>query len=256
MLIQDIGQSLRNYCTTITLGGLETIDGTRGLIVPAHSVAQTKQSDISSDPTDVLIGNRRDRNPRTLSHLLGKVFKMPSTRVEGEKKILSVDAAFVKYPSPQTPGCSLKWQKDGESFCLDDTDKNDYIDRITPLTIRGRDGDTYRVVGSKEPVGGLEVTYSGASSGPGEKIGNVVGEKILTIKEERNLYSYDYYTNISLGSIGGDSDSPVYTTPDTHGNVHIVGVLVEYLFVHNSKRTLFSSWSDVVDEFNLKPISP
>lgn len=60
-----------------------------------------------------------------------------------------VDAAFVKYPSPPTPNCSLAWQRDGESFCLDDTDQADYIDRITPLTIRGKNSDTYRVIGSR-----------------------------------------------------------------------------------------------------------
>ena len=174
-------------CGTITLGGIETIDGTRGFVVAAHSLAETIRSDISSDPIDSFVGHSEDER-YNLHHLLGKPLRMPSTKIEGGKKILSVDAAFVKYPNPPTPNCSLAWQRDGESFCLDDTDQADYIDRITPLTIRGRGRDTYRVVGSRRPTKGLEVTYSGATSGPSDKTGNVIGEKMLVFEKKRDLY--------------------------------------------------------------------
>jgi len=243
-------------CGTIALGGLETVDGARGFVVAAHSIAESGRSDISSDTPDLFVGHYEDENYH-LHHLLGKPLRMPSTRTEGGEKILSVDAAFVKYPHPYTPNCSLAWQRNGESFCLDDTDQTNYIDRITPLTIRGEDSNTYRVTGSQQPTRGLEVTYSGTVSGPGKKTNSTVGEKILVVDERRDLLFFLHYTNNSWGIIGGDSGSPIYTTPDTDGNVRIVGVLHGFIASGIlSKRALFSSWNDVSKELNLKPISP
>ena len=157
------------------------------LLWPAHSVTESVNSDISSDTTDTLIGHTEYKTSQKLRLLLGKLHKMPSTRTEGRKKILAVDAAFVKYPHPHTPGCSLTWQDDGEKFCLDDTDQDNYIDRVSPLVIRGRNGDIYQVTGSQRPTRGLEVTYSGAVTGPGKKTG-VVGEKFLLVTEKSKGY--------------------------------------------------------------------
>ena len=247
-------------CGTITLGGVETTDGVRGFIVTGHTVAESGNSAISTDNTNTLIGHYADNVTYKLRHLLGKVFKMPSTRTEGGRKILSVDAAFVKYPQPQRSNCSVKWQEGGDSFCLDDTDQDNYIDRITPLTIRGKNGDTYKVVGSKRPTKGLKVTYSGVVSGPSKKTG-IVGEKVLAImgggRKGRYLYVYLYPITPHLGSLGGDSGSPIYTTPDINGNVHIVGVISGSFSSDILGRVMsFSSWDEVAEDLNLKPISP
>ena len=249
IFVRHIAEQYIGNCGTITLGGLETIDGARGFIVSGHVVAE---DDISSETTDIFLGYGIDENA-DIKNLLGKVLKMPSRRTEGGKSILSVDAAFAKYPNPYTLGCSLTWQKGDESFCLDDTDKDDYIDRISPLTIRGREGDIYKVIGSKRPTKGLKVTFTGASSGPSKKT-FTVHERILVMVEEGHSY---FYAAAPYASIPGDSGSPFYTIPDTNGNVHIVGI-ISGSFATDSLGAIavFSPWYGVTEEFNLKPISP
>ena len=101
---------------------------------------------------------------RKIKYFLGKVFKMPGFRTEGEKKVLNVDAAFVAYPHPKTPGCSLTWSGDEEEFCLD-PGHSDYIERLVPLTVRGKNGKTHKVIGSKEPTVGLDIQVIGSVSG-------------------------------------------------------------------------------------------
>ena len=183
-------------CGTITLGGIETIDGTRGFIVAAHSVTSSKV-DRSSDTTDPLVGHTRHKTSKELRLLLGKVHKLPPVRTEGGKEFI-VDVAFVKYPYPYTPGCSLTWRGNGESFCLDDTDQDNYIDRVSPLVIRGRNGDIYRVTGSQKPTKGLEVTYSGAVTGPGKETGSV-SEKVLLFHQYKEVHFYVYAIDRDLG---------------------------------------------------------
>ena len=255
LLVQFIKDGYVNVCGTTTLGGLETTDGTRGFIVSAHTVSESDTSDISSDTTDTLVGHTEYKTSQKLRLLLGKVFKMPSTRTEGGKKILAVDVAFVKYPHPRTSGCSLTWQDDGEAFCLDDTDQDNYVDRVSPLTIRGRNGDIYRVTGSQRPTRGLKVTYSGAVTGPGSRTGTV-GEKLLLREKERGFYVYAYTVSPHLGTKGGDSGSPIYTIPDADKNTQIVGVHKGTLRSSTGNRNTFSSWEDAANELNLKPISP
>ena len=112
-----------------------------------------------------MIGHGRSAGfVKELQHFLGKVFQMPSFSVEGDKRLISTDAALVAYPHPKTAGCSLTWSGDGEDFCLD-LGSSDYIERLVPLTIRGANGETYKVVGSQEPTEGLPIQVSGAVTG-------------------------------------------------------------------------------------------
>ena len=252
-LTQYIKKGRVTKCGTITLGGIETIDGTRGFVVAAHSVTDD-EVDISFDTTETLIGHTEYKTSQKLRLLLGKVHKLPPVRMEGGKKV-TIDAAFVKYPHPHTPGCSLTWRDDSESFCLDDTDQDNYVDRVSPLVIRGRNGDIYRVIGSQKPTKGLEVTYSGAVTGPGKKTGNV-GEEILTFDQRKGAHYHKYAVDRDLGTALGDSGSPVYTTPDTNKNVHIVGVHQGVTITNDIVRQIFASWEELADDLNLKPISP
>ena len=252
-LTQYIKEGSVTSCATITLGGIETIDGTRGFIVAAHSVTK-RDVGIGSDTTDILIGHTKYKTSQKLRLLLGKVHRLPTVRTEGEEKII-VDVAFVKYPHPHTPGCSLTWRDGGEAFCLDDTDQDNYVERVSPLVIRGRNGDIYRVTGSQKPTRGLKVTYSGAVTGPSNKTGTV-GEKILVFSREEGISEYTYSIDPSLGTQFGDSGSPIYTVPDTNGNVHVVGVYTGNLYSANKERGLFSSWEEAAENLNLKPISP
>ena len=191
----------------------------------------------------------------SLSHFLGKVYRMPEIRKmqseAGSYNLLPADAAFVAYPHPKTPGCSLTWSGDGEEFCLD-VGAGEYIERVVPLTVRGADGATHTVIGSKEPTEGLAVRFFGSVTGvPKENV--VESTRVLSYNT-----GYNNYTNIALGSrgIGGDSGGPVYTVPDATGNVYILGVLEGSITLRDKRIGVsFISWSDVKEELDLKPIA-
>ena len=260
LFIGDPGGEVPRRCGTITLGGVETTTGVRGFIASSHVVVKSTYDDETSrsikdySRTDTLIGHGRSAGfVNELQHFLGKVFQMPSFYVEGDKRLISTDAALVAYPHPKTPGCSLTWSGDGEDFCLDQR-SSDYIERLVPLTIRGANGETYKVVGSQEPTEGLPIQVSGA----------VTGIPISSVaKGDRLLVGSGYNTTDGLffeyinhsrggGTIGGDSGAPVYTVPDADGNVRIVGILIGHVGVD---RPAFNSWKTVEEEFNLQPIS-
>ena len=136
LLAQPINNTAASNCGTITLGGLETTTGVSGFVIAAHTVSGTVAfGDTPADytKTDVLIAHSEFKPSFRMKHFLGKVFRMPTFRTEGDKKILSVDAAFVAYPSPKTPGCSLTWTSDTEEFCLD-PDQDEHIERCPSLS--------------------------------------------------------------------------------------------------------------------------
>ena len=246
MFTQPIGRDFIAQCGTITLGGLETTDGTRGFVASAHVIAHsTAPFDYTN--TDIPVGYRKDENYK-LQHLLGTVFRMPTLYTEGTTQTISVDAAFVAYPHPKTPGCSLTWSGDGEEFCLSVGASDTYIDRLVPLTVRGANGASHTVVGSKEPTADLAVQAFGSVSGVPIK-GTTTGHRMLTQNITDKNYAYNYVT---VGDSGraGDSGSPVYTTPDAAGNVHIVGIAVGLA----RGGITFDAWSDIAEEFDLKPI--
>ena len=254
--VQKIGYSYASSCGTITLGGLETETGVHGFVVSAHVVVPKNPDDVEDfTNTDTLTGHSKDRTFYTLQHFLGKVYRMPRLRKmqseAGSYNLLPADAAFVAYPHPKTPGCSLTWSGDGEEFCLD-VGAGEYIERVVPLTVRGADGATHTVIGSKEPTEGLAVRFFGAKTGvPKENIVEIARALSYSI-------GYNNYTNIALGSrgISGDSGSPVYTVPDATGNVYILGVLVGSIYLRDKRIGVsFISWSDVEEELDLKPIS-
>ena len=225
MPVQPIERSYISSCGTITLGGLETETGVHGFVVSAHVVAPKNPDDVEDfTNTDTLTGHSKDRTFYTLQHFLGKVYKMPKLRriqsEGGGYNLLPADAAFVAYPHPKTPGCSLTWSGDGEEFCLD-VGAGEYIERVVPLTVRGADGATHTVIGSKEATDGLAVRFFGAKTG-------VPKENVVEITKALSYsIGYNNYINLAPGSggIGGDSGAPVYTAPDATGNVHIVGIV-------------------------------
>ena len=230
-------------CGTITLGGLETETGVHGFVVSAHVIAgavgrnnQTGRNNQNYTTTDVFVGH--DVSGNSLSHFLGKVYRMPEIREmqseAGSYNLLPADAAFVAYPHPKTPGCSLTWSGDGEEFCLD-VGAGEYIERVVPLTVRGADGTTHTVTGSKEPTEGLTVRFFGSVTGvPKENV--VESTKVLTYNT-----GYNNYVTFALGSggIGGDSGAPVYTAPDATGNVRIVGIVEGNVFPTGQERRYY-----------------
>ena len=254
MPVKPIERSYVSSCGTITLGGLETETGVHGFVVSAHVIAgAADRNNRDFTTTDVFVGH--DISENSLSHFLGKVYRMPKLRriqsEGGGYNLLPADAAFVAYPHPKTPGCSLTWSGDGEEFCLD-VGAGEYIERVVPLTVRGANGTTHTVIGSKEPTESLTVRFFGSVTGvPKENV--VESTKVLTYRT-----GYNNYVTLALGSgaIGGDSGAPVYTTPDATGNVHIVGI-ADATFSRQGKSAgiTFVSWSDVEEELDLKPIS-
>ena len=254
MPVKPIGHSDIPSCGTITLGGLETETGVHGFVVSAHvitSAADRNNRDFTT--TDVFVGH--DTNGNSLSHFLGKVYRMPKIRKiqseAGSYNLLPADAAFVAYPHPKTPGCSLTWSGDGEEFCLD-VGAGEYLERVVPLTVRGADGTTHTVIGSKEPTEGLTVRFFGSVTGvPKDNV--VESTKVLSYST-----GYNNYANLALGSrgVGGDSGAPVYTVPDAAGNVHIAGIVRGSISLRDKRTGIsFISWSDVEEELDLKPIS-
>ena len=85
---------------TITLGGVETIDGTRGFIGSGHVISHRRN-------IRDFITNTRDAKLfavhfsfEEFSHLLGLAAKLPQMWMEGEQEVLEADAGFIAYPHP------------------------------------------------------------------------------------------------------------------------------------------------------------
>ena len=261
LFIGDPDGEIPRGCGTITLGGVETTTGVRGFIASGHVVVRSTYDDETSrsiqdySRTDTMIGHGRSAGfVRELQHFLGKVFQMPSFYMEGDKRLISTDAALVAYPHQATPGCSLTWSGDGEDFCLDQG-SGDYIERLVPLTVRGANGETHKVIGSQEPTEGLPLRVSGAVTGT--PISSVAkGDELLIGGTGNDVDGFYYeYVNYSLGgkSTRGNSGAPIYTVPDADGNVRMVGVLSGS--IPGEDGIIFTSWKTVEEEFNLRPIS-
>ena len=256
LLTQPVGDTTAATCGTITLGGLETATGVPGFVISAHAVADISvQAGTSADytRTDVLIAHSEHKSSLRMKHFLGKVFRMPAIYTEEGRKTLSADAAFVAYPSPKTPGCSLTWTSDSEEFCLD-PNQDEHIERVVPLSIRGENNRVYTVVGSEEPTDGLATRISGAVTGVPLK-GTVTGGRLLQVYDYGEDF-YAIYAYVSAGDSvrGGDSGSPVYTVPDSAGNVRILGVLYGRGWIGGEDMNIFGSWNDVTQGLGLKPI--
>ena len=122
--------------------------------------------------TDALIFGGYDKRTRT--HLfkvfLGKVMQLPRPHTVGNfDDFFHADAAFVAYPSTVTSDCSLTWTTGSytdtnRTFCLD-LGKGIQVETVTPLAIRGKHNMVYDVVGSTAPTMGLDVMFSGGTSG-------------------------------------------------------------------------------------------
>ena len=241
-------------CISITLGGLETADGTKGFVMSAHAVG-FNFSEQGTPYSDIYFANRWDEENFQIKGVFGKLLnKVPRTRTEGTKEIVIADAAFVSYSRANTSGCSVTWQYNDKVFCFD-IGQGEYTEEISPLTIRGRGNNVYKVVGSRQPVKGLEVNLSGSVSGVHE--GLHVTNTAFLIKD---YLGYAYVGTASRTRSGlpiaGDSGSPIYTVPDKNGNVRIVGILVGIIPFVGGTELMFSSWDDVTDSLGLKPVSP
>ena len=248
-------------CTTITLGGLEATDGTRGFVMSGHGADNHTTPFQATDDTYF----SRDWNDHIgkIRGILGRVFKMPRIRPEGTRKIVVADAAFIAYPRSNTLGCSVTWRYENKTYCFD-TGRGEYTEGIAPLTIRGRGNNVYKVVGSRQPTKGLEVNLTGSVTGVHEDL-RVIATDFLALERGGSHYFYVGVASNAIGSdvtVGGDSGSPVYTTPDENRTVQIVGIHkgnVFFDFNEDGKDVIghgFSSWDAVIDALDLKPISP
>ena len=251
-ILQPDDETYNTTCGTITLGGLETTTGEHGFVISGH-VAATAFDPKDYTRTDAVIGHSENNDTFQMKHFLGRLFRMPTFRSEGDKRIIGADAAFAVYPTAKKPGCSLTWSSDQEEFCLD-PGHDDYIERLAPLAIRGAGSDVYTVTGSQEPTEGLGVRFSGAVTGT-PRHGVVGGDKYLSSEREEGFHEFVYSTTGELGR-NGDSGSPVYTTPNASGTTYIVGILIGSFIVGDNKGIFFSSWSDVTQGLNLKPVGP
>ena len=260
---------------TITLGGLETVGGIKGFVGSAHSIAGTLDHDATDTDSNFVDMSLLDNNTIIVEHpynepetghrreyFLGRVFKMPRVRTEGEEKVFHADAAFIAYPSRQTLGCSQTWKdRYHEVFCLD-PGHGESIERVVPLTIHGDGTHTHKVVGSQRPTDGLKVHLHGSTTS-GDVYGTVGEGKLLLQFADAYTYLYRAFPpQNGSTSKKGDSGGPLYTTPDENGNVRIVGIHSARFYYHEGELGdflegfAFSSWDDIVKELDLKPISP
>ena len=195
---------------TISLGGVEDQDGTRGFITAGHVISHKNDEgeyDFTIPLTDTIAahGSHAGRPIR----LLGRGAKLPTTFTHekvarGIYTISLTDAAFVAYP------------------------KDANREPLAPRKIRGKNGDVYTVIGSKEPVNDMMVWISGSMSGVSKHVGRR-GKSMGPggfANEDIRFFSValDLRGSNELKTIGGDSGSPLYTAPDADGNVHILGV--------------------------------
>ena len=243
-------------CGAITLGGVETKDGTKGFVVSGHVITGSTYTANSVTNTDILIGHGEYMKTYDIGRFLGKVYKTSEIRNQGDERVLVADAAFVAYPRSMTSECSLTWRESGETFCLDLGDNQ--IERVTPLKIRGKGRDVYTVVGSQKPEKGLGLWLTGAVSGVIEAGRITTGRKMLDVRGSGNDLYYGYSYTVPIGSQSGaygDSGAPIYTVPDANKNVRIVGVYEGLSgFGPDIDLFVFSSWYNVADALDLKPI--
>ena len=245
MLSRPINKNNAISCGTLTLGGLETTDGRKGVVVSRHVIDLT--AIVSSQPyTNIVVGHGQFYKNKDIGHLLGKILATPAP--DGT---VGVDAVFVEYPKPSTAGCSVTWEYRNESFCLGHG-VGGYIDRASPLTIRGKDSKIYTVVGSQQPDKGTEMWMSGALSGVLEGY-SATGDKMLVNLAGGSAFLYT--ASLREFSRDGDSGSPLYTIPDKDGNVRVVGIHTGRTKVAGNWQSIFSSWKDVSDVLKLKPLN-
>lgn len=270
MYVQHEGRSVSNH-GIITLGGVETVTGERGFIVPGNAVMDgtinnffdplrnpliytteyaALHPSLVGHTTRKEIGHAEDGTPTTfddgnsIKHLLGRVLLAPRIqRGYDGGHYANVNAAFVVYPHAPTPHCLTVWRDGNRAFCLD-LDASKYIDRVAPLTVHGKDGKVHNVIGSREPDIGLIVQFDAGSARFSE-----AEVKHHAVESMFAHTAYFAYANDSRASFS-ESGTPVYTVPDENGDVYIVGVVSD----GTKDGILFSSWSDIAEEFNLKPI--
>ena len=259
-MIRQIGRLGITDCTTITLGGIETTDGTRGFVMSGHGADGYKTPFQTPDST--YFSHDWDDRIYKIKGVFGKAFKMPYIRTEGIGKVVVADAAFIAYPRSNTLGCSVTWRYDNETYCFD-TGHGEYTEGVAPLTIRGRGNSVYKVVGSQRPVKGLEVNLTGSRTGVHEGFRVRVTATKFLVEAYSGYYLYAGTASNATGlpeTLGGDSGSPVYTVPDENGAVWIVGIHHGIISLgkgdENMTELVFSLWDDVIDALNLKPISP
>ena len=225
--------------STITLGGVEDVDEVRGFIASGHGVALENDSGYN-DYSQTGMRTAHGSLAGQPTHFLGTVFKMPSFSMEKDtdRRVLSVDAAFIAYPK--------------------DSATDTYLEQLVPLKIRGAGDTTYTVIGSRKPTEGETLLLSGSRSGRPLTLIAKTDDVILGVKRDAQGTSYLYSPYAVAASGGdiplkGDSGGPVYTTPDANGDVYIIGI-VHSISGSNRAAILYSPWEEVENEFNLKPV--
>ena len=252
------------WAGTLTLGGLTTTDGTRGFVISGHSAVDGPDhlEGFTAGATDALIFGdfKFDERTGTNRTFLGKVMQLPRPHTKGHRsEFIYADAAFVAYPSTVTSDCSLTWTTGdytdtNRTFCLD-LGKGDQVETVPPLAIRGKFNATYNVVGSTAPTMGLDVMFSGSTSGVAQEGNRITsGAMLSSVQSGFQGRQYLYFIDGGQESQGGDSGAPIYTVPDRNGNVRIVGILTGGATLAGEKVTLFNSWDDVEKELDLQPI--
>ena len=110
MPVQPIGHQDILSCGTITLGGLETETGVHGFVVSAHVIAGAAgRNNRNFTTTDVFVGH--DISGNSLSHFLGKAYRMPEIRKNTTRSRITIQP-----PPRRRCICRLPTPKDTRLF--------------------------------------------------------------------------------------------------------------------------------------------
>ena len=248
------------FIGTISLGGVETVDGIQGFVTAAHNVVPyLNLSRLQSHYDYTTAGKTRLSKPIAgrwiIWKLLGQTYTLPKvSETDGGKYQIDGDVALIAYPWQSLEDCIRMWEGDAGTFCVKGNSGDDQIETVLPLTIRGKCGNTYKVTGSEKPKEGLDLWMSGGVSGIHDKM-LIKSDRKMLIERGDGLDIFLHTLSSETEPIGGDSGGPIYTVPDADGNVLIVGMV--YGTWNEPDRTttvFFTSWEDTEEILDLKAI--
>ena len=248
------------YAGTIGLGGVETTTGVRGFVTDAHNVVPHLELSAMLSHDDRTVAGMVKINPKigfVLKKLLGKTYALPEvSETENGRYRIDGDVALVAYPWRPSDSCMQTWEGEVGSFCVKGNPGDDQIETVVPLTIRGKCGDTYEVVGSESPKDDLDLWMSGGVSGVHDKMRIDSADKMLITRGRRGIDLFLYVLQSETEPLGGDSGSPIYTIPDANDKVSIVGLIYGsgVLPGNNFTTAWFTSWEDAEKILDLKAL--
>ena len=218
--------------SSIGLGGLNTTDGIEGFVIAGHAPGHGNIGKlIAHELTNT-------NSAITYTKTLGEVVINNNGTTEN---YLRADVAFVEYPE--------KCKNTEGSLCYGHTAK--YYPTVKPLEIYKSNGKTYTVTDS------TYVSKSGAVNAMGYSSNNLLSGTVYDTSQ-RVLTEEGFRTYLTLSTFSaqaGDSGGPVFTPPNSDGEVEIVGIISGSVPINGINYGGYVRWSNIQNDLSLQPIS-